>query len=511
MHVEKRSQSWLLGATTQQMERIKEALTFDNPAYLKAKKYSKYKNVRVPPYLMYYHEDRSKKALIFPSGLNVCNILNVNCTVKVCTQEKKVVFPKFKLDLREDQKKAEQAYIEEVTHNSVPRSIVSMPTGKGKSILALHIAYTLKQKTLILVGKDDLVVSWTADIKQCFGNIEVGLVKAKKRKVGSIFTIATVQTLGRMSTEELEKYTEEFGLVVMDEVHHIGSNTFNIIDCFNSRYKLGLSATPFRTDGFNFAFDIFFGGVCFTCEVKENDEDISNVLVHVLNSNCKYRPFLYKGNVFNYYDYSENELPDNLTFLEDIPYKERPVVPFLTIDRLVVSSTKTKLPVCKKIVEHYRKGNSILVLFTQKEHILEYYRYLSLRIPKERIMCYYGDSKEKTADMIKKAENKDVLVTLATYAKTTEGTNVKSWEVLFLVSSLNNRKSVIQSTGRIRRRKKGKLDPVIVYDVRYTCYSLRAHFETRKAVYKSLNYKLVGEKSGSKFNNFGVFSRGYKR
>ena len=36
----------------------------------------------------------------------------------------------------------------------------------------------------------------------------------------------------------------------------------------------------------------------------------------------------------------------------------------------------------------------------------------------------------------------EVLVTLGTLAKATEGTNVKAWEVLFLVSSINNEKNV---------------------------------------------------------------------
>ena len=123
-------------------------------------------------------------------------------------------------------------------------------------------------------------------------------------------------------------------------------------------------------------------------------------------------------------------------------------------------------------------------------------------------MCYYGDSKEKSEEMMRKAEDKEVLVTLATYAKATEGTNVKSWEVEFLVSSINNKKNVEQATGRIRRVKEGKLNPVIVYDNRYKdCYSLRSHYNTRESVYDKLRYKVKDPNKRSKSN--GVFSRGY--
>ena len=134
-----------------------------------------------------------------------------------------------------------------------------------------------------------------------------------------------------------------------------------------------------------------------------------------------------------------------------------------------------------------------------------YYEYLKQFIPEDKIMLYYGDSKESSANMMKKAENKEVMVTLATYAKATEGTNVKSWEVLFLVSSLNNAKNVEQATGRIRRKKEGKINPVIVYDVRYSdCYSLRSHYATRLSAYKKLKYTVEDSKSRK-----SIFTRGY--
>ena len=164
--------------------------------------------------------------------------------------------------------------------------------------------------------------------------------------------------------------------------------------------------------------------------------------------------------------------------------------------------------VCKKIMEEYRAGHSIIALFTQKEHINSYYRHLCRYIPKDQIMLYYGDSKEKSENMMTKAENKEVLVTLATYAKATEGTNVKSWEVEFLVSSSNNSKNVEQATGRIRRRKEGKLNPVKVYDINYAdCYSLSGHLSTRLSTYRRLKYTVTGIKEKK---SRGMFSRGYR-
>ena len=197
-------------------DQIKEKLTFDNPAYKNAKRYGRSRYISIPPYLTYYSEYSERKAdgtrikvMCVPIGFDISN-LDVPITYKDCRTSVQVSYPEFKLGLREDQKKAEKAYLCRHGGHSLPeKSIIQLPTGKGKSILALHLAYALKQKVLILVHKDDLVVGWQKDIKLCFGeDIDIGLIKAKSRKVGKQITIATVQTLNRMSEEEFLSLTD---------------------------------------------------------------------------------------------------------------------------------------------------------------------------------------------------------------------------------------------------------------------------------------------------------------
>lgn len=504
----------LYDLTEEQKREIKNALTFDNPKYRLAKNFSRNGYTSIPPYLRYYKEcvlvdelGKKEKSLEIPIGFNLEKYPVEN--IEDYRVKKDIKYPPFNLTLREDQQKAKEGYLNEVYNNETPKNIIQLATGKGKTIVALNIAYTLKQKTLILVHKDDLVVGWTKDIKKCFGeNIEIGLLKAQKRKVGDCFTIATVQTLSRMSEEELNKYTNQFGLVIQDEVHHIGLNIFNVIDKFKSFYKLGLSATPQRSDGLDFVFELFFGGIAYKYEYTVNDKDILRAKVIIQNSNFKYKPFLYKGVVYNYYDFEEKDLPKNISFISDLPYEERPIIPYLTIDNSVVSSKPHKIQICRDIISEYRQGHSCIALFTQKEHIDLYYKYLCRYIPKEKIMLYYGDNKEKSDVLMERAESREVLITLATYAKATEGTNVKAWEVEFLVSSINSKKNVEQAVGRIRRNNKGKLDPVRIYDYRVTGYSISKHINTRIGVYKELKF-IIEDLTATKEPQ-GLFSRGYK-
>lgn len=510
MRIIKENQQRLLDLTPKQTEKVKEALTFDNPAYKQAKRYSRNRYITIPPYLFYYTE--TKEGLSVPIGINIPKLLESTYECEDWRARVPVEYPPFILTLRDDQEKAKQAYLSEC-EKFYPKNIVQLPTGKGKSILALNLAYTLKQRTLILVHKDDLVTGWKKDIELCFGGeVEAGLIKAKSRKVGKQITIATVQTLSRMSKEELESYVNSFGLVVQDECHHVGLNIFNVINSFNSMYKLGLSATPTRSDGLTFAFDLFLGGLGYKYVYDPNDTDITQVKVIPRKSPFRYRPFLHERMVYNYYDFDPKEIPDSVEFLDEMEYSKRPTIPFLIIDTAMVLDKKYKIFVCKDIISEYRQGHSCIALFTQKEHIDAYYTYLSRYIPRDKIMLYYGDSKENSETMMKKAESREVLVTLATYAKATEGTNVKSWEVEFLVSSMNNEKNVEQATGRIRRSKEGKLNPVRVYDyMSKDAYSISNHFNTRMKVYKRLNYIIDGEETQKTSKHSSMFSRGYRK
>lgn len=518
MQIIKSSRQLVLDLNDEQTKKVKSYLTHDNPAYKSAKRYSRNRYITIPPYIQYFKEgscnmsDRRHRCLYIPVGVDVETFLEEKAVEVIDNRrECEVNYPEFVLELRPDQQKAKDAYFNSLKNDKVPKGLIQLPTGKGKTILALNIAYTLKQRTLILVHKDDLVTGWKKDIDLCFaGEVESGLIKAKSRKVGKQITIATVQTLSRMSEGELSSYLDKFGLVIQDECHHVGLNIFNVIDRFPSKYKIGISATPKRGDGLDFVFDLFFGGIVYKHEYTEDDEDILQVEVFVKESNAEYIPFLYEGQVFNMSDFKPEELPDNLTLLSSMSYEDRPRVPFLVVDDVLVGSKKHMLGVCKDILKEYREGHSCIAFFTQKEHIVKYYKYLKLFVPEEEILLYYGDNKEKVDVMIEKAESRKCLITLATYAKATEGTNVKAWEVGFLVSSSNSEKNVEQAIGRIRRTTEGKLKVAKLYDYRFSSsYSISSHGTTKDRVYKKL--KLIVHNSNKKDTKRNRFSRGYKR
>lgn len=493
--------------TLDELNQIKEDLTIENPQYKQVMRFSKYKKTKVPKYLFYY--TALKSSIVVPRGYN---IPFEHFIVEDNRREENVKYPPFKLELRDTQKDALKHYLDDTD-----KGLIVLPTGKGKSILGLNIAYQLRQRTLVIVHKDDLVDGWSKDSLLCFGeDFKVGIYKAKKREIGEQVTIATIQTLNRLDKDTLEEFQKNFGLVIVDECHHISSSSFDLLHRFSACYKVGLSATPERSDGLTEVMNYHLGNCAFKYEADENDEDILPVEVIARSMDNVVVP-IYLKRVGKKYELAERDYKGACVLAKDVPYKDRPRIPHFEIDDRVLTNPSYYKRVAKDINTEYKNGRSCVCFFTQKRHI-EFYRDLLIEmgVPKDQILLYYGDSKESKEDMKKKAENREALITLATYSIATEGTNVKSWEVCFLVSSINNEKNTEQAVGRVRRSKEGKLSTVLVYDYMLpNVYSIGTkHYYTRQKRYDKLGFKISkiqGQKvSTTPSTRKGIFSRGFR-
>lgn len=506
------SQLTLSGLNQEEIDTVKMDLTFNNPLYTTTQRYSRYSYTTVPPYLTYYTE--YKDSIKVPIGYDLSKFYIGRCTDSRVYNRLDNLYP-FVLKLRGSQQDAADSYLELNCNSSSLSGSIQMPTGKGKSILGLYIASVLSTKTLIVVHKDDLVRGWQKDIALAFdGKVNPGLIKAKSRTIGHFLTIATVQTLNRLSPEELEDLYSKFGFVIQDEMHHCPATSFEVVSKFRARYKLGLTATPERSDGLDHVMNLYFGDFCYRYNPDENkeDDDILPAKVIIRNSDLYLNPLCEglstSGRIsYKIQDFAcpkDKELTEWQVRLSEVPYDLRPKISFQKIDDFVVSGLRET--VCKDIVKEYNEGHSCIVFFTKKEHCRMYYEYLLESVPAECIGMYYGDNPNND-EVLDKAENTRKFITLTTYAKATEGTNVKQWEVEFLVSSINNEKNTEQAVGRIRRTKEGKkISPVLIYDYRTPeVYTVSSHGKTRDSRYKALNFEFA---RGNKISR--VFSRGFK-
>ncbi len=284
--------------------------------------------------------------------------------------------------------------------------------------------------------------------------------------------------------------------VLVHNCHHCPANTYNIINKFTAPYKIGLSATPERADGLTKIMNYYLGDFAYVHKMESNDKDILPVKVLIRNSTVHYLPEVVeltnrKGNPYYELKTEEHEELEGIP-ITNIPFDLRPRIAFHTIDNLVVTNSGFTFQVINDVMGEYNKGRSIIMFFTQKEHCRLYHDLLIISgVPEDRVQLYYGDSTEKKDTLIERAESKEVLITLATYSIATEGTNVKSWEIAFLVSSMNSEKNTEQAVGRIRRAQEGNKNPVLVYDYRHEgVYTIRNHGVNRNRRYKKLKFKM---------------------
>ena len=497
------------GLSEDEIAQVKEDLTFDNPKYAQAMKYSGYATTTIPESLYYYSFARG--ILNVPLGYDFKTEKVVRYT-DTRVVGKKLKFAPFLLKLRPTQIEARDAFLDK-NINYLRNGVIQLETGKGKTVTSLAIVSMLQLKTLIIVHKDDLFVSWSQDIKKCFGDgLNIGIIKAGKREVGDYLTIATLQTLNRLSEEELKKLYSTFGIIIHDEVHCCPSTQFSISSKFNARYKIGLSATPERNDGLTQVISLYFGGTCYASVYdEETEEDI--LPVDVIIRNVKevffdpvFRISYRRGThiiskltrlVGDKYDEISYRLKDNEIRLSDIRGK-RPKITYQDVEDHVVLNETYGTQVLTDVMAEYNAGRSIVMFISKKEHCEIYYANLHALIG-DKVQLYYGDSKESNEELMRRAEEREALITITTIKKGTEGTNVKAWEVAFLVSSMNNGKGVEQAVGRVRRTKEGKIRPCKVYDYRVPNVMMMAHHgTTRDARYKKMKCNIISENGGRK-------------
>jgi superfamily II DNA or RNA helicase len=126
------------------------------------------------------------------------------------------------------------------------RGVVVLPTGSGKTIVAFMAMEQAPVRTLVIVPTIELLRQWHDGLVKHLGlPVElVGVVGGGERRLGPI----TVMTYD--SAAMPQRKLAEFGLLIVDEVHHLPAPTYRRIAAKTAApWRLGLSATPERSDG----------------------------------------------------------------------------------------------------------------------------------------------------------------------------------------------------------------------------------------------------------------------
>lgn len=125
------------------------------------------------------------------------------------------------------------------------KGVVVLPTAAGKTYLAQLAMQATPRSTLIVVPTLDLMHQWYANLEAAFPDIEIGLLGGGSRDRTPIL-VATYDS----AAIHAETLGNRYALLIFDECHHLPTDFNRVIAEYAiAPYRLGLTATPERTDG----------------------------------------------------------------------------------------------------------------------------------------------------------------------------------------------------------------------------------------------------------------------
>ena len=148
------------------------------------------------------------------------------------------------------------------TCKEIGGGILSLNTGQGKSISALKIISELKGKTLIIVNKITLLKQWEQEIISFLPDARIGFLQGSKNisLENTDIVIAMLQSLSKIDYPS--EFFEDIMILIIDEIHNISSKSFSkVLFKTCSKYTIGLTATPNRSDGCENVFKWHIGEI----------------------------------------------------------------------------------------------------------------------------------------------------------------------------------------------------------------------------------------------------------
>jgi len=340
-------------------------------------------------------------------------------------------------------------------------ALLRAPTGSGKTLMGLAIAARLSTPALIIVHKGDLAKQWHETGEKLFPGCNIGHIQQDNWDYyGKHFVTAMAQTLHSREVSKMEWFWQKFGLVIIDECHHISTETFEyIIRGSTSRYRLGVSATFKRRDKLDFVWNWHIGDVVHDAVIFQ--------------PTGQYKQLVWETN------------------LKDSQFRMRFDKKKIHVAQLINAIAKSRQYndwLVGQIRQAWRSKRKVLVVSDRIDQLV----YMQEELFKWKINCandctiglYVGSVNGKSIKKDKLEQAKRCDIVLATIAMIGEGSDVPELDTLFLATP---RGEITQILGRIRRVCENKKSLLVIDPVFATpfCKSLAAK---RRKIYKELKF-----------------------
>jgi len=445
--------------------------------------------------------------------------------------------------LRDYQEPVVNKFIQHCKEQTCGGGLLELPCAWGKTSGSLYILSQLKKKTLVIVHKEFLMNQWIERIQQFLPKARVGKIQGPTIDVeNKDIVLCMLQSL--ISKDYEPSIFEQFGFTILDEVHHISSQTFsNSLFKVVTKYMLGLSATMERKDGTTKVFKMFLGDVIYKTENKSdiivevrqltykvNDDEFNDTILDyrgkpqnssMISKLCEYNrrtefiiqtlcDFICVDNIDKQIIIDnklkmDNAVPNCQICNKNNNYLIRntccDVVNYCmlcmeNIEATTPKKERPKCPSCKKVLKYEQNyiENKYVKPLEQTHTIVMAHNLNILHYMYKKIVCknlasvgyYVGGMKEAE---LKKSEKKQIM--LSSFSMCSEGLDVPTLNTEFLITPKTD---IVQTVGRILRAKH-KFSHPIIYDFVDTHDVFQRQWLKRKAYYKKQNYKIIGTNS----------------
>lgn len=348
--------------------------------------------------------------------------------------------------------------------------ILSMGCGMGKTLSCLGAIGEIKQRTLWLAGTIDLVKQAESSCKK-FMKCKTSFITEGKLNLDGDIVFGTVQSVYKfIQNGELKQ--DEFGCVVLDECQHISANPKSlqmfrtVFEYFAAKYRVGLSATVWRTDGLEKAIVDIIG------KIKYNITQKGKEYYCMYDNKCLMKFPIDKFQVPCHVVVRET----NYTIDDkDVYSKNGGTIEFASLISDIGNNEERN----KVILEDLKKVKGSTIVLSDRITQLKFFE-----SNLDSAVLITGDTPKKLREQglndIREGKKKYLL---ASYSLAREGLDAPILSNLILATPIKAFSSVVQSIGRIQRPYEGK-DIAYVYDYVDDVGMLLGFYTKRRAIYR---------------------------
>ena len=132
------------------------------------------------------------------------------------------------------------------------KGLVQAATGVGKTYLAAFDSEKY-ERVLFVAHREEILKQAAVSFRNVRKSNDYGFFYGKRKDTDKSVIFASVATLGRSEYLTKDFFAPDyFDYLVIDETHKAGAESYHkIINYFNPKFLLGMTASPERTDGFD--------------------------------------------------------------------------------------------------------------------------------------------------------------------------------------------------------------------------------------------------------------------